>query len=380
QQQKQTQQSSQMPAASSSPAPSSASAPRKQKEKSAKPINAFIKYRSYKISELKKQYPEVSQTEISRLAGECWKTECEEIKNQFRVQYMEEKKLYDLKKTTNKRPRDTSEVPSEIEAEQADESGSITAPLPEDSTKGPGALGLPSGFDPKRRRRSLTLPPTNAAEMARAASSSPMMTPLNAKRRRCITVDMRKQLAAKTSAIIASPPMIDTMQRSQSISESALADAAAAAAVAAATAAAAAGGPSGVYGPLGFSTPTMHPSDVAASPYLSDMSPMTLPTSQTFSLPPSLTAMTTYDSVVTEDSAAMAAAAAAFDLYTSETEELVAANISTLMANTQAVVSSTPDLLTSSTLSASTPLVVDTGMLSTMTDAMSSDYFGSPQH
>ncbi|KAJ2226379.1 hypothetical protein IWW45_007484, partial [Coemansia sp. RSA 485] len=356
---------------------------------------------------------------------------CEEIKNQFRVQYMEEKKIYDLKKISNKRQRDSSEAPSDIDGSAssvvggamdtdaiAAESGSITAPLPEDiaSTGGSNTLGLPSGFDPKRRRRSLTLPPTNAAETSRAASSSPMMAPSNVKRRRCITVDMRKQLAAKTSAIINSPPMIDTLSRSQSMNEAALANAsaAAAAAVAAAAAAAAANGipqygasngVGGAYGSLGFSTPTVHPVDVAASPYLNDMSPMALPNNQTFSLPPSLTSMastqqqttdalaamgSTYGPVVAagEDSssaaavaaAAAAAAAAAFDLYTSENEELVAASISTLMANTQAA-TSTSDLLTSSTLvSTSTPLAVDTGMLSTMTDALSSDYFGSPQH
>ncbi|KAJ1783293.1 hypothetical protein LPJ59_006618, partial [Coemansia sp. RSA 2399] len=152
------------------------------KEKSNKPINAFIKYRSYKIAELKRLHPEVSQTEISRLAGECWKTESEEIKNQFRVKYLEEKKIYDMKKATNggtttKRSRD--------------EDSSDTESLP------------PAGFDGSARRRSLTMPPSDSNAYARAASASPLMLgkqpPLpSSKRRRCVTEDMRKQLATKS--------------------------------------------------------------------------------------------------------------------------------------------------------------------------------------
>ncbi|KAJ2708561.1 hypothetical protein H4R19_004684, partial [Coemansia spiralis] len=104
--------------------PQQQSQPRKPKEKSAKPINAFIKYRSFKIAELKRLYPDVSQTEISRLAGECWKMESEDVKNQFRVQYREEKKVYDMKKASNaleasKCRREDSEALSDSDASQA---------------------------------------------------------------------------------------------------------------------------------------------------------------------------------------------------------------------------------------------------------------------
>ncbi|KAJ1719978.1 hypothetical protein LPJ53_005344 [Coemansia erecta] len=377
QMQMQMQMQMQLPA-TSTPAPA---AVRKPKEKSAKPINAFIKYRSYKIAELKKQHPEVSQTDISRLAGECWKNEAEEIKARFREQYIEEKKLYDLKKISNKRARDSSEALSDTDGSVAGgdsaqalaaESGSITAPLPSDA----GSLGLPHGFDPKRRRRSLTLPPSGGAEPQRAASSSPMLTPKNPKRR-CITVDMRKQLAKATFT----PHAIDTgLSRAHSMND----------AVAAAAAAAAASisqyDVAGVYAPLGFATPVVHPADVAASPYLDDMSPMRLPVNQTFSLPPALTSMTPpqgSDSLAPmaafdENAAAAvvaAAAAAAFDLYTSENEELVAASISSLVASTQAA-ASTPEMAASAALVATTtPLAVGSDMLSTMP----SDYFGSPQ-
>ncbi|KAJ1662784.1 hypothetical protein IW140_004974 [Coemansia sp. RSA 1813] len=154
-------------------------AAKKPKEKSNKPINAFIKYRSYKIAELKRLHPEASQTEISRLAGECWKTESEDVKNQFRIQYLEEKKIYDMKKATmgTKRSRDDSSSGS-----------SDTESLP------------PAGFDGSARRRSLTLPASDTTACTRAASASPMMLskPPAAKRRRCVTEDMRKQLATKS--------------------------------------------------------------------------------------------------------------------------------------------------------------------------------------
>ncbi|KAJ2796595.1 hypothetical protein H4S07_006177, partial [Coemansia furcata] len=185
---------------------------RKAKEKSAKPINAFIKYRSFKTAELKKQYPEVSQTEISRLAGECWKTENEEIKNQFRFQYQEEKKVYDLKKaigTSAKRAREPSVTLSENDV--ASVLGDATsAPLSDEcGSVADASLGdvYPDDFDPKRRRRSLTLPPTGASACVRSSSSSPMLQPQAAsKRRRCVTTELRRQLAAKSSAIMATPP------------------------------------------------------------------------------------------------------------------------------------------------------------------------------
>ncbi|KAJ2161032.1 hypothetical protein GGF46_001779 [Coemansia sp. RSA 552] len=198
------------------------SQPRKYKEKSAKPINAFIKYRSYKIAELKRLHPEVSQTDISRLAGECWKTESEDIKNQFRVQYMEEKKVYDMKKAinaSNKRSRDAASLSDSSAPSKKDQSSNsdiASAPLPGDIAVGsvgvaPAALNLPADFDSALRRRSLTLPSPTTASIARAASASPLMMSQNqpsAKRRRCVTTDLRKQLAAKSSSLLAmSPPL-----------------------------------------------------------------------------------------------------------------------------------------------------------------------------
>ncbi|KAJ2898335.1 hypothetical protein GGI21_003801 [Coemansia aciculifera] len=186
---------------------------RKPKEKSTKPINSFIKYRSFKIAELKKQHPEVSQTEISRLAGECWKSEDEEIKNQFRIQYQEEKRVYDLKKSVTmgaKRIREASVTPSEHDAilNAASLLGEPTsAPLSDACDSSTDAGVYPADFNSKRRRRSLTLPQTDISACVRSSSSSPMLqASSSAKRRRCVTTELRRQLAAKSSAIMATPP------------------------------------------------------------------------------------------------------------------------------------------------------------------------------
>ncbi|KAJ2747345.1 hypothetical protein GGI20_000596 [Coemansia sp. BCRC 34301] len=204
---------------------------RKTKEKSAKPINAFIKYRSFKIAELKKKYPEVSQTEISRLAGECWKSEDEKIKNQFRTQYQEEKKVYDLKKaigTGAKRGRETSVTLSENDAilDAASVLGEPTsAPLPDACGSSSDNGVYPADFNPKRRRRSLTLPQTGVPACVRSSSSSPMLqSQTGAKRRRCVTTELRRQLAAKSSAIMATPPSVAVVpamlgSRAQSIGD-----------------------------------------------------------------------------------------------------------------------------------------------------------------
>lgn len=240
-----------------------ASTTKTPREKSNKPINAFIKYRSYKIAELKKQYPDVSQTEISRLAGECWKTESEEIKNQFRVRYKEEKRQYDLNKASNKRTRES-----------------------------PPSEDLPKDFDPQQRRRSLTVPPAEGPEDSkqcqRSSSSSPMLslqastaataTKPATKRRRCVTTELRKQLAAKSSTATAMQksevsPMAGSLGRSFSLQENS----------------------------LSFDTPFPF-----VSPHF-DMSPMSMPISDAFVPPPP----------ISDTQAAAVAAAAALSIDTS---------------------------------------------------------------
>ncbi|KAJ2632771.1 hypothetical protein H4R22_001003 [Coemansia sp. RSA 1290] len=361
--------------------------PRKHKEKSAKPINAFIKYRSYKIAELKRLHPEVSQTDISRLAGEYWKAESEEVKNQFRYQYREEKKVYDMKKAINasnaKRPRDSSSdtvSESDTKLDKCSSQSTVSsAPLPEECMS---LADLPTGFD-SSRRRSLTMPPNTMAPNQRATSASPLMVSQqpNAKRRRCVTVELRKQLAAKSS-LLATPPMNpssktatysmpeisraqsmgleDTMQASQQATDYNMC----------------------YYGALSLASSISHASPQlldlansvnANSPYLDDMGAMApLPIAQTFSMPmvapqqteatPSLSVDTSFVST-SEDPAANSA----FELYTTASDHdelasslvsasLVAASLSSLMASSQPVAS---DCIPASTVTTAAPIATE---------------------
>ncbi|KAJ1850717.1 hypothetical protein LPJ73_003317 [Coemansia sp. RSA 2703] len=177
------------------------------KDKSNKPTNAFIKYRNHKIVELKRMHPEISQTEISRMAGECWRTEPEELKDGFRKLYQEEKRVYDMNKSKNTNTE--SEVGSDVEVlsdtmsmSSLQTAGrSSVAPLTSDPHDpmvgsnnsslgfglglglglGIGADGNPIGFN-AGRRRSHTLPPGG-------------FTRSGTKRR--ISQEFRKHLASK---------------------------------------------------------------------------------------------------------------------------------------------------------------------------------------
>ncbi|KAJ1730608.1 hypothetical protein LPJ61_002921 [Coemansia biformis] len=334
--------------------PQSQPQPRKPKEKSAKPINAFIKYRSFKIAELKRLYPDVSQTEISRLAGECWKTESEDVKNQFRVQYREEKKVYDMKKATGaiestKRRREDSEALSDFDAAHTSDGGAST-PLLDDGIAPLATLGVPVGFDASCRRRSLTMPPADTGAAMRAVSSSPLMTPQqkrlsSSKRRRCVTSDLRKQLAAKIS-LLATPPL-----PAASVSLTRTSTAPAIGRAQSMGLDEHFGGYShdahfaapdfGYYSALALPPPMA----ADASPYLSDMAPLAFAVpgvSQPLAEPPVLTVDTSFVSVPEDP------AGTAFDLYTTASDHdelasslvsasLVAASLSTLMGSSHSV-------------------------------------------
>ncbi|KAJ1987323.1 hypothetical protein GGI25_005843 [Coemansia spiralis] len=167
----------------------------KPKEKSSKPTNAFIKYRSHKIAELKVMHPEISQTEISRIAGEFWKTEPEDVKNAFQKRYLQEKRIYDMNKA--KRSRSESTAGSDAEDSHSDTqstNSAYTAASSAAATDGAGAPGFglslgigsdgcPIGFN-TGRRRSHTLPPGGFSRSG-------------AKRR--ISQELRKHLATKNS-------------------------------------------------------------------------------------------------------------------------------------------------------------------------------------
>ncbi|KAJ2079316.1 hypothetical protein H4R24_003870 [Coemansia sp. RSA 988] len=167
----------------------------KPKEKSLKPTNAFIKYRNHKILELKGFQPEISQTEISRMAGEGWRNEPDEVKMYFRNMYVEEKRIYDMNKAKRARTEsdagsdsgamsDTSSrfSPHNMSLPNHPPSSQISNNLDLGLTLGLGAN--PAGFLPGRRR-SHTLPPGGFARSG-------------AKRR--ISQELRKHLANKSSS------------------------------------------------------------------------------------------------------------------------------------------------------------------------------------
>ncbi|KAJ2753661.1 hypothetical protein GGI19_002973 [Coemansia pectinata] len=172
----------------------------KPRDRSPKPTNAFIKYRNHKIDDLKSMHPDISQTEISRMAGECWRTEPLEVKNMFQRKYQEEKRIYDMNKA--KRARTDGDVGSDAEAHSDGQSSSSPGvhgspalrTVPQDASNNPGlglglGLGLggnsvgPAGFNPGRRR-SHTLPPGGFSRSG-------------TKRR--ISQELRKHLASKSN-------------------------------------------------------------------------------------------------------------------------------------------------------------------------------------
>ncbi|KAJ1738717.1 hypothetical protein LPJ78_005512 [Coemansia sp. RSA 989] len=161
----------------------------KAKEKSGKPTNAFIKYRNDKIAEFKSKNPEISQTEISRMAGEWWRNEPEGIKTAYQQLYQEEKRVYDMNK--NKRARTESEVGSDCDARSDTTSiASMQSQLPGAHLTNPMDFGFNLGLDGQPvnfnagRRRSHTLPLNGFSRSG-------------AKRR--ISQELRKHLASKSS-------------------------------------------------------------------------------------------------------------------------------------------------------------------------------------
>ncbi|KAJ1961062.1 hypothetical protein GGI12_003461 [Dipsacomyces acuminosporus] len=177
---------------------------KKPKEKSLKPTNAFIKYRNHKIEELKMLHPEISQTDISRMAGECWKSEKEEVKGIFRKQYMEEKRVYDLNKA--KRARTESEDASDTDTQSDSQStashttatsvASRAVPHGTDAT-GLG-LGLGLGLDLGLGLGSLE-PPTGFARTRRRSHTLPSGGFSRSSSRRRISQELRKHLASKSN-------------------------------------------------------------------------------------------------------------------------------------------------------------------------------------
>ncbi|KAJ1644031.1 hypothetical protein J3B02_001076 [Coemansia erecta] len=80
--------------AAAAAASAAASANRRRKVLTSRPPNSFILYRSDKLRELVQQYPELKQTQISKMCADNWKNEAEEVKELYRRKQQEAKTLF----------------------------------------------------------------------------------------------------------------------------------------------------------------------------------------------------------------------------------------------------------------------------------------------
>ncbi|KAJ1903253.1 hypothetical protein LPJ81_003154 [Coemansia sp. IMI 209127] len=75
-------------------ATAAADANRRRKVLTSRPPNSFILYRSDKLRELVQKFPELKQTQISKMCAENWKNEAEEVKDFYRRKQQEAKALF----------------------------------------------------------------------------------------------------------------------------------------------------------------------------------------------------------------------------------------------------------------------------------------------
>ncbi|KAJ2793569.1 hypothetical protein H4S07_007010, partial [Coemansia furcata] len=82
------------PALSALSATTTADATRRRKVLTSRPPNSFILYRSDKLRELVRLYPDLKQTQISKMCADNWKNETEEVKEAYRRKQQEAKALF----------------------------------------------------------------------------------------------------------------------------------------------------------------------------------------------------------------------------------------------------------------------------------------------
>ncbi|KAJ2690834.1 hypothetical protein IWW39_000494 [Coemansia spiralis] len=82
------------PALAALSATTTADATRRRKVLTSRPPNSFILYRSDKLRELVRLYPELKQTQISKMCADNWKNEAEEVKEAYRRKQQEAKALF----------------------------------------------------------------------------------------------------------------------------------------------------------------------------------------------------------------------------------------------------------------------------------------------
>ncbi|KAJ2611775.1 hypothetical protein H4S08_002997 [Coemansia sp. RSA 1365] len=81
-------------AAAAAAASALSDANRRRKVLTSRPPNSFILYRSDKLRELVKLYPELKQTQISKMCAENWKQEHAEVKEFYRTKQQQAKELF----------------------------------------------------------------------------------------------------------------------------------------------------------------------------------------------------------------------------------------------------------------------------------------------
>ncbi|KAJ2757648.1 hypothetical protein IWQ56_006208, partial [Coemansia nantahalensis] len=80
--------------AAATAAAAAAEATRRRKVLTSRPPNSFILYRSDKLRELVQKYPELKQTQISKMCADNWKNESPETKELYRRKQQEAKALF----------------------------------------------------------------------------------------------------------------------------------------------------------------------------------------------------------------------------------------------------------------------------------------------
>ncbi|KAJ2626733.1 hypothetical protein GGF44_004933, partial [Coemansia sp. RSA 1694] len=161
----------------------SAAAAASQRDRPLKPCNPFIMYRNHKIMQMRKENPEINQTEISREAANRWRNESEDVKEVFRARYREEKQVYDLKKCKRGRA-DSCAAESESEANDG-----LSTPSSKRSRN--DSLGLGGGGSAAAQRMAAAKPRSRTMPNDMFGGSGA---------RASIVTDLRKQLAARSGA------------------------------------------------------------------------------------------------------------------------------------------------------------------------------------
>ncbi|PIA17760.1 hypothetical protein COEREDRAFT_86019 [Coemansia reversa NRRL 1564] len=142
-------------------------------EKPTKPHNAFIKYRSSRLKEIKRLHPGSSQIDLSRIAADYWKIESPTTKKYFQDQYREELEIYHQKQKIHhmavEHHNKSKPTLTHSSYNYTNNISPTTAGLrlPRINTLDNidfSVSGSPSDFNAKRRR-SRSLPPVNSIDM-----------------------------------------------------------------------------------------------------------------------------------------------------------------------------------------------------------------------